>query len=249
MPLHPTPTARRLLSFFLPHIHPTIPPRAPLPCLLRPLTSTSHANFAVPMPPRPKVNESEILEKFLHGSGPGGQKINKTSSAVQLKHLPTGIVVKSQATRSRTQNRKIARRLLAERLELMEKGGESRKAKVAEKKKKKKNSADKKKRRKYRKLQEEKDVAMAAAAGVEDVGKVRDEGDIDGEEEGEWVLADIEYNEAEADAEEALEREKERVEDEAHTLVDEVEDETRRVGEVEVGVNTPIESTDEKKSA
>ncbi|KAI9677658.1 MAG: hypothetical protein M1817_006613 [Caeruleum heppii] len=109
------------------------------------------------LPPRPKVDESEIVESFLKGSGPGGQKINKTSSAVQLKHLPTGIVVKSQATRSRDQNRKIARTNLAEKLEAMTLGSESRVAVKAEVKRKKKASGDKKRKRKYRRLEEEKD--------------------------------------------------------------------------------------------
>ena len=79
---------------------------------------------------------------------------NKTSSAVQLKHLPTGMVIKSQATRSRSQNRKIARTLLAERLEFIEKGSESRVAIKGEVKRKKKASKDKKARRKYRALDE-----------------------------------------------------------------------------------------------
>ena len=78
---------------------------------------------------------------------------NKTSSAVQLKHLPSGIVVKSQATRSRSQNRKIARRLLSEKLEVIEKGDQSRTAIKAEAVKKKKASKDKKSRRKYRALE------------------------------------------------------------------------------------------------
>jgi len=105
------------------------------------------------MPPRPQpVNEDDIKEAFLKGSGPGGQKINKTSSAVQLKHLPTGIVVKVQATRSRQQNRKIAREMLAGRIEELEKGPKSRVAVVGEAKKKKKSSAVKKSKRKYKLL-------------------------------------------------------------------------------------------------
>ena len=79
---------------------------------------------------------------------------NKTYCAVQLKHLPSGTVVKSQATRSRDQNRKIARRLLAEKIEAAEKGPESRTALKAEIKKKKKASKNKKARRKYRALQD-----------------------------------------------------------------------------------------------
>ncbi|KAK4453794.1 RF-1 domain-containing protein [Podospora aff. communis PSN243] len=119
------------------------------------------------MPSRPKhPPESEIEEAFLKGSGPGGQKINKTSSAVQLKHIPTGIVVKSQATRSREQNRKIARDLLAARLDELVNGDQSRTAIVGSYKKKRSDSAAKKSRRKYRKLEEEK-AAQAATEAVE----------------------------------------------------------------------------------
>lgn len=53
------------------------------------------------------------------GSGPGGQAINKTSSSVSLIHLPTGLRVQAQPTRSREQNRKAARRILAEKLDMM----------------------------------------------------------------------------------------------------------------------------------
>ncbi|QEU60129.1 hypothetical protein KDRO_C06580 [Kluyveromyces lactis] len=78
------------------------------------------------MPPRPKFTddmERDIEEKFLHGGrGPGGQKINKCNSKVQLRHVPTGIVVDCQATRSRDQNRKIAREKLALRLAQWENG-------------------------------------------------------------------------------------------------------------------------------
>lgn len=109
-----------------------------------------------PLPPRMVIPEGDLIESFLKGSGPGGQKINKTSSAVQLKHIPTGIVVKSQETRSREQNRRTARRILGEKLEDMEKGPQSRTAIKTEKARKKKASADKKARRKYRKLEEEK---------------------------------------------------------------------------------------------
>ena len=40
------------------------------------------------------LNEEDLEEKFIRGSGPGGQKINKTSSCVELKHIKTGIIVK-----------------------------------------------------------------------------------------------------------------------------------------------------------
>jgi protein subunit release factor B len=81
---------------------------------------------------------------------------NKTSSAVQMKHMRTGLVLKVQATRSRSQNRKIARQMLAEKLEELEKGKDSRVAIVGDSKRKKKSSAVKKSKRKYRMLEEEK---------------------------------------------------------------------------------------------
>lgn len=82
---------------------------------------------------------------------------NKTSSACQITHLPTGTVVKSQATRSKSQNYTIARRILAEKVELLQKGDESRVVKQAEKAAKRKASADKKKRRKYKSLTDAQD--------------------------------------------------------------------------------------------
>jgi protein subunit release factor B len=53
----------------------------------------------------------------MRSSGPGGQKVNKTSSCVYLKHLPTGIEVKCQKERSQVLNRYLARKLLADKIE------------------------------------------------------------------------------------------------------------------------------------
>ncbi|EIW70490.1 hypothetical protein TREMEDRAFT_60995 [Tremella mesenterica DSM 1558] len=66
-----------------------------------------------------EIPESDLEERFDKGRGPGGQAINKTNSAVSLIHLPTGIRVQAQPTRSREENRKAARRILAEKLELL----------------------------------------------------------------------------------------------------------------------------------
>ena len=63
------------------------------------------------------VSEDDIIEKFILGSGKGGQKVNKTSSCVYLKHLPTAIEVKCQQDRSRELNRWLARRELCDRIE------------------------------------------------------------------------------------------------------------------------------------
>ncbi|KAL3472305.1 RF-1 domain-containing protein [Aspergillus californicus] len=104
------------------------------------------------LPPRIKLDNADITISYLKGSGPGGQKINKTNSAVQLIHKPTGVVIKSQATRSRSQNEKIARSLLADKVEQLLKGDESRVALKAERERKKKASRVKKARRKYREL-------------------------------------------------------------------------------------------------
>ena len=129
--------------------------------------AVSAATHEKALPPRRKINDNEITESFLRGTGPGGQKINKTSCAVQLKHLTTGIVVKSQHTRSREQNRKFARLLLGEKLDELEKGEDSRTAIKTERARVKKASANKKTKRKYKKL----DEAKAAAEGSQSIGE------------------------------------------------------------------------------
>ncbi|KAF4994542.1 hypothetical protein FGRMN_5722 [Fusarium graminum] len=139
--------------------------------------STTTSSLAKALPPRPKPPpESEIEESYVKGSGPGGQKINKTNSAVQLKHVPTGIVVKSQATRSRDQNRKHARELLAQRVDELRNGDQSRSAIVGQVKLKKASSASKKSRRKYKKLGEEKAAAAAATEAQSEITSEAPEG-------------------------------------------------------------------------
>jgi len=71
------------------------------------------------------VREEDLVERFVRSSGPGGQKVNKTSSAVQLKHLPSGIEIKAQGSRSQALNRFSARRQLVERLEAAVEGRRS----------------------------------------------------------------------------------------------------------------------------
>ena len=62
------------------------------------------------------MRENDLDEKFIRGSGAGGQKINKTSSCVQLIHLPTGTEVRCQASRSQAMNRFFARRILVAKI-------------------------------------------------------------------------------------------------------------------------------------
>ena len=63
------------------------------------------------------ILEDDLREKFILGSGKGGQKINKTSSCVQLRHMPSGLEVKCQRSRSRELNRYYARSELCDRFE------------------------------------------------------------------------------------------------------------------------------------
>ena len=66
---------------------------------------------------RLRILEEDLEERFILGSGSGGQKINKTSSCVYLKHLPSGHEVSCQESRSREKNREFARTRLCEHFE------------------------------------------------------------------------------------------------------------------------------------
>ena len=79
------------------------------------------------------IRESDLAESFILGSGSGGQKINKTASCVQLRHAPSGIDLKCQASRSREMNRFLARRELCDRIEERKLGAASRRQQEAEK--------------------------------------------------------------------------------------------------------------------
>jgi protein subunit release factor B len=63
------------------------------------------------------VRPEDVEEKFIRGAGPGGQKINKTSSTVWLRHGPTGVEVRMQRERSQVANRALAWAGLCEKLE------------------------------------------------------------------------------------------------------------------------------------
>ena len=63
------------------------------------------------------VREKDLEERFIRSSGRGGQKVNKTSSCVYLRHVPTGIEVKCMKDRSQSLNRFLARRELLSRIE------------------------------------------------------------------------------------------------------------------------------------
>jgi len=68
------------------------------------------------------VRESDLEEIFVRSGGAGGQKVNKSSSCVMLLHRPTGLRVKCQTTRHQAMNRFLARRLLLDKIERVQKG-------------------------------------------------------------------------------------------------------------------------------
>ncbi|MFC1497889.1 peptide chain release factor family protein [Verrucomicrobiota bacterium] len=80
------------------------------------VTKSKRCRLAVRMK-RLGVVDDDLVERFIRGSGKGGQKLNKTSSCVYLKHVPTGIQIKCQRERSRELNRFLARKELCEQIE------------------------------------------------------------------------------------------------------------------------------------
>jgi protein subunit release factor B len=71
------------------------------------------------------IHEKDIKESFVRSGGKGGQHVNKTSTCVYLKHIPTGIEVKCQEERSQSLNRYKARVLLFKKIDQLVKGKES----------------------------------------------------------------------------------------------------------------------------
>jgi protein subunit release factor B len=95
-----------------------------------------------------KIYEKDIEESFIRSQGRGGQKVNKSSTCVYLKHLPTGIEVKCQKARSQGLNRYYARQLLYAKIDRLVRGKESEKeqriAKIRRQKRKRSKRAKEK---------------------------------------------------------------------------------------------------------
>lgn len=105
------------------------------------------------------ISEKDIVEKFSRAGGKGGQHLNKTSTCVQVKHIPTGIEVKCQRERSQFLNRFIARRILTEKIEQLLLGKKSREQQRIEKirrQKRKRSKRAKEKTLRYKHIQSEK---------------------------------------------------------------------------------------------
>ena len=114
------------------------------------------------------IKDEDLIEKFILGSGAGGQKINKTNSCVYLKHVPSGLEVKCQKTRSRESNRFHARRELLEKV----------KEKVFQEETKRKKEIDKIRKQKKRRSRKTKEKMLEEKKKRSEVkqkrGKVHD---------------------------------------------------------------------------
>jgi peptide chain release factor len=71
------------------------------------------------------IREEDLEEKFVHAGGKGGQNVNKVATCVVLVHRPSGVMVKCQKERTQGQNRFVARRLLADKIEAARLGARS----------------------------------------------------------------------------------------------------------------------------
>lgn len=80
-----------------------------------------------------EIDEADLIEKFVIGSGRGGQKLQKTASTVSLKHEASGISIKCQESRLRETNRYYARKRLCEKIEEIKLGEKSKKQQAIEK--------------------------------------------------------------------------------------------------------------------
>jgi peptide chain release factor len=114
------------------------------------------------------VSVGEVDERFVRGTGPGGQKINKTSSTVWLRHGPTGLEVRCQRERSQAANRELAWRELCEKLEARKRAAAS--AAIDEREAERRRTRQKSRGQKARMIESKKHRAKHKAKR----GRVRD---------------------------------------------------------------------------
>jgi len=85
------------------------------------------------------IREADLKETFARSSGPGGQNVNKVATAVTLRHLPSGISVTVQDSRSQAQNRKLARERLLTAIEERQRAARRARIAVREKERRRKS--------------------------------------------------------------------------------------------------------------
>jgi len=102
------------------------------------------------------IREEDLVEKFVHSRGPGGQNVNKVATCVYLKHPPSGFEVKIQNSRSQSVNRFLARRELVRKIKnhiLGEKSEEEKRREKIRRAKRRRSRRAKKKMLEQKKLQ------------------------------------------------------------------------------------------------
>jgi protein subunit release factor B len=107
------------------------------------------------------IREEDLIERFIRSSGHGGQKVNKTSTCVYLKHLPTEVEVKCQKERYQSLNRYHARKILTDKIEAQILGKESEEQQRIEKIRRQKRKRSK--RAKMKMLEEKKKQSQKKA--------------------------------------------------------------------------------------
>lgn len=113
------------------------------------------------------VKESDLTERFIRSGGPGGQHVNKASTCVYLKHIPTGIEVKCGRERSQALNRFLARRTLIGKIENMVLGRASEERRRIEKIRRQKRKRSKRAKEKILKNKKKKAEKKALRRKVE----------------------------------------------------------------------------------
>ncbi len=105
------------------------------------------------------ILEKDIVEKFIRAQGKGGQKVNKSSTCVYLRHLPSGIEVKCQEERAQAINRFLARRILVNKIEsliLGKRSAEQQRIEKIRRQKRQRSKRAKEKMLRFKKMQSEK---------------------------------------------------------------------------------------------
>ena len=131
---------------------------------MRPARDLIESSYNIPMPVFPVspqkekalrermealgIREEDLTESFVRSRGKGGQHVNKVSTAVKLRHLPTGVEVRSEAERSQALNRYRARVILAGKIDRLIKGRESEERRRVEKIRRQKRKRSKRAREK-----------------------------------------------------------------------------------------------------